>query len=1117
MRRGAFLFVFAASGAAALIYEVVWTRLLTLYLGHGLAAASAVLAAFMGGLAAGAGAAGRVAGRLSPSRALRAYAALEIAIAMLAVLMPFALLAVRPLLAVAYADGEGGGAFALLRLATSVLLLCVPAACMGATFPIASRWMVRMASSAAQDAGILYAANTLGAAAGAVLAGFVLIPALGLSGSTFVGVALNVIAAAGAYAISRGVRVEHLVYPAEAGHRGEVRPVEPEHRTEIHPAKARHRADKRRHQSPGVRSDSLSPKPQVPSPTSQVPSPTSQVASRKSQDPSPKPQAPISRPWLAAAALGASGFASLTLQVVWTRLLVQILGPTTYAFSIVVSIFIVGLAGGAAVGSRLASRINPAIGLACALLISAGLTLAAASAVDWALLTIAEIVSRPGYSFTDVLQREVLLVAAMLLPMTIAFGAAFPFAVAVAAGREESVTEDIGLIYAMNTIGAILGSLLSGFVLVPALGLHGTIRLVAAISALVAVAVLIKAGRTPGLGRRRIGEGGRAFAFALAGAVTVAIVALPQWDRALLSSGVYKYAPAMRGPSLETALTAGELLSYRESSTGTVAVRRLAGTISLAIDGKVDASNAGDMLTQRLLAHVPLLLHPNPQRAAILGLGSGVTLGAALTHPLTDVTVLEISQGVVEASRFFEAENNRALADPRTRLIVGDGRTHLMLGRQSYDVIVSEPSNPWMAGIASLFTREFFEAARDRLTPGGVLCQWAHTYDISRSDLQSIVATFLAVFPNGTLWLVGDADVLLVGSTEPLDDRIGSIDEAMRRPGVAADLAGVGVTGPFSVSSLFVAQGDSLKAWANDAPLQTDDRSQLEFTGPRSIFGSTRDDNAAALRQLAASSAKPAAVAALLSSATPADWRNRGLMFLKADAHRPAYDDLARALTAEPDDPTALDALIRAAASDNRMGEAQSFLARLAADPARTPAKLALSRVLASQGNVNEAIRIPFNVLQANPSDVPALEQLASVLSDVGDTARLEPVAIRLVKEAPNSAWSHYYAASLFFLQNRHDLALQAARNAVAIDPAHAKAHNLIGACLANMGRRDEARTAFETSIKADPREPGTYTNLAHLELQSGNRNLALRYFAEALTVDPTSQSARDGLAAINR
>ena len=169
------------------------------------------------------------------------------------------------------------------------------------------------------------------------------------------------------------------------------------------------------------------------------------------------------------------------------------------------------------------------------------------------------------------------------------------------------------------------------------------------------------------------------------------------------------------------------------------------------------------MLTQRLLAHVPLLLHPDPKRVAILGLGSGVTLGSALTHPIERADVLEISPEVVDAARYFDAENHQATLDPRTRVIVGDGRTHLLLTRERYDVIVSEPSNPWMAGIASLFTREFFQAARARLRPGGVLCQWAHTYDISTDDLQSIVATFLSVFPDGTLWLVGDGDVLLVG------------------------------------------------------------------------------------------------------------------------------------------------------------------------------------------------------------------------------------------------------------------------------------------------------------------------------------------------------------------
>jgi spermidine synthase len=1058
MRRGPFLILFAVSGAAALIYEVVWTRLLTLHMGHGLAAASAVLAAFMGGLAAGAGAAGRYANKLPRRRALTLYAGLEIAIGILAVLMPLLLMAVRPLLAATYDNGNGGAAFAFVRLASSVILLCVPAACMGATFPIASRWMVRSASNAAQDAGGLYAANALGAAAGAVLAGFALIPALGLRGTTFVGVLLNVIAAAGAWLIASKSNQEQVPENANGEPSAESRKRKAESRP---PA-----ADSRK---PGAESRT--------------------------------PQ-----PWLAAAALGASGFASLTLQVVWTRLLVQILGPTTYAFSTVVAIFIIGIAGGAAIASRLAARANyPAVGLACSLLISAGLALAAASSVDWALLTIADIVSQPEYEFADVLRREVLLVSTLLLPMTVAFGAAFPFAVAMAGGRDETITEHIGVIYAVNTLGAILGSLLAGFVLVPMLGLHMTIRLVAAVGTLTAIVILIATPRT----RSRMAG------FALAAAVVVAIAMLPQWDPALLSSGGYKYAPAMRGSNLETSLTAGELLSYREGSTGTVAVRRLTGTISLAIDGKVDASNAGDMLTQRMLAHVPLLLHPNPKKVAIIGLGSGVTLGSALTHPLSEASVLEISREVVAASDFFAAENHNALKDPRTRVIVGDGRTHLMLGTETYDVIVSEPSNPWMAGIASLFTREFFEGAKARLAPGGILCQWAHTYDISNADLRSIVATFLSVFPDGTLWLVGDADVLLVASHEPLTDRIEGIAAAMKRPGVAEDLATIGVRGPFSVTSLFVAQGEALKAWADNAPLQTDDRSALEFSGPRSIFGTARDDNATALRELAAKSPKPPAVARALASATPEDLRDRGLMLFKADAHQPAYEDLARSLESNPNDPAALEGLLRSSASLNKMYDVQSRLTKFAANPANKGAQLALSRALASQGNIEAAVRLPLEQLQANPADVPALEQLASVLSDAGDATRLEPVVQRLIKEAPKNTWSHYYAASLFFIQGRLDMALRAARNAVAIDPANAKAHNLVGACLASMGQNDAARTAFETSIKADPREAGTYANLATLELQTANRDKARKYFAEALTIDPNHQAAREGLATV--
>jgi spermidine synthase len=1056
-----FSLIFAASGAAALVYEVTWTRLLTLQLGHGVAAASTVLAAFMGGLAIGSAAGGRFGGRLAPERALQVYAALEVVIAVLALVLPLELSALDPILAAAYADGAGGVTFGVLRFVATLVLLTLPAAAMGATFPIAARWFVQNAGVAARDAGALYAANTIGAAAGALAAGFLLLPFMGLYGATGVAVVLNIAAAAGAYFVSRREAESAARIPVAAAN--------------------------------------VPPKPREP------------VASARRRKPhTARPGASAVQrhpphPLIAAVALGVSGFASLVLQVVWTRLLALILGPTTYAFSIIVSVFITGLAVGAAMSSRIAARVRqPLIGLSVCLTLSVGMAAAAAALVDQGLLAIAHVVAQPNVTFQDVLLRQALLALTLLAPMTIAFGAAFPFAVAAATRRDDTVAADLGLVYAVNTSGAIAGALLAGFVFIPAAGLHGTLRIVTVVGAIGAVALLF-VGRTTGRGR--------VIATALALAVLALGVLLPQWDRLLLSSGAYKYASVLQGPDVRTALTAGELLYYREGASATVAVRRVAGTTSLAIDGKVDASNAGDMLTQRLLAHVPLLLHAAPREVAILGLGSGVTLGSALKHPVKRVDVLEISPEVVAASRFFDAENHRAIEDPRTRLVVGDGRTHLVLTREQYDVIVSEPSNPWMAGIASLFTREFFEAAKARLKPGGVLCQWAHTYDISTRDLQSIVATFVSVFPDGTLWLVGDGDVLLIGTNGPVDPKLAGVSAAWQRPGVSEDLASVSVTSPAHILSLFIAGGKRLADWSAGAPIQLDHYAALEFSGPRSIIGASEADNAALLRQVAEQGPLPAVIAASEQAATAAIIRDRAWMLLEADAFRPAYDDFVRAVEKAPTDERALEGLIRASTPLGRHADTEALLSRLAADPTRVATKLALSRLHASRGMFDQAVGIAFGIVQTDPNNVRALEQLASILSDLGDVERMRPVVARLRAVAPNAEATHYFTAALLFMEQRLDLAAAEARRVIALNPAHARAHNLLGAVLASLGQAEQARDAFRASLTADSRDPATYTNLATLERQAGNRHLAERYYAEALTLDPANESAQNGLA----
>ncbi len=1049
---------YTLSGAAALVYEVTWTRLLTLHMGHTVAAASTVLAAFMGGLAIGATLAGGRATRATRAGALRLFAGCEITIGVLALALPFLVRAFRPLLATAYADGSGGSGFGAVRLLASLAVLTVPAIAMGATLPFISRWLVGAARTAGRDAGLLYAFNTLGAATGALAAGFVLLPALGLARTTLIGGLLNAGAAAVAWVVA--TRTPRDVQAPAAVAAGSPRS----------PAKG---------------------------------GPPRGGTARPPADPLVG-----GRPRVAALAVAATGAMSLALQIAWTRILALIMGPTTFAFSTIVSTFIAGIAIGSAIGSRVASRSRtPVLWLAVAM---AAATAGAFGATAWAgrtPLAIANLVSGPDVAFSTVLWRQSMLTVGLLLPMTIAFGAAFPLAVAVAVRRDADVAASIAAVYAANTVGAIAGAMLGGFVLVPQLGLHGTVTVVGLVGLAIA-ALVVWIGGLP--------RDARLAGLAACLAAGLALPWLPAWDHELLSSGAYKYAPYLRDArSRAAALRAGELLFYREGAAATVAVRRLTGTTSLSIDGKVDASNGGDMLTQKLLAHVPLLLHPDPRHVAVIGLGSGVTLGSALRHPIAGADMLEISPEVVEASAFFRAENHDALADRRTRLIIGDGRSHLLLSRRTYDVIISEPSNPWMAGVASLFTREFFEAARRRLAPGGILCQWAHTYDISSDDLRSIVGTFRSVFPDGSLWLIGDGDVLLIGSTGPVEPLLAGLPRALARPGVAADLADVGIEQPFELLTLFAAGPAALARYAGDAPLQTDDRTALEFSAPRGIYGRTVGDNAARLRALAAEEELPAFIRAARAGADAVAWRRAGQMEMKVSAYAAAFDRFARALALDPRDAAALEGLVEAAAGGRLGAAARDRLEALrAADAGNVPVRVALSHLVASEGDLDGAERVATEALAANPASVPALEQLASIYADGGSPERLLPVVSRLTALAPDGEGTLYYQASVDFLQGRFAAAATRARALVSRHPGHARGQNLLGAAAASLGQIEVARTAFRASLAADPRDPGTYTNLGMLEMESGRPTVAADYFAEALTLDPANAPALEGLAA---
>jgi spermidine synthase len=795
---------------------------------------------------------------------------------------------------------------------------------------------------------------------------------------------------------------------------------------------------------------------------------------------------------------------ALVFEVIWTRILAMVFGPTTYAFSAMLFAFITGLAIGSAIASALLPRIRrPALWLGVSLIAAALAALAASFRVDALPLLVAAAVSDPTATFESVLTLQVALGVALQLPMTIALGAAFPLAIAYVAPDPRDAPRLAAAVYANNTLGAIAGALAGSFVLVPAFGLQTSLRRVAVLAIVAGVVVSWRSMASP---RSRIPV------LASAGAAVAAAILLPSWNREHLANGAYRYAPALAAGDLAIGLEAGDLLYYREGAAGTVSVRQLPGARALAIDGKVDASNAEDMLTQKLLAHLPLLLHPRPERVLVIGLGSGVTLGSALAHPIERADVVELSPEVVDASRFFEAENARALQDPRSRLVMGDGRTHLQLTHETYDVIISEPSNPWMAGVAALFTREFFQAARSRLAPGGILCQWAHTYNISEQDLRSIVATFLSTFPEGSAWLVGESDLLLIGSLTPpaaLDRGLGSV---WRRQGVGADLATVELRDQFSLFTAFVARGSDLQRYAAGAAVQTDDRLQLEFSAPRALYGRFERSNVEALARVAAAAQTPAAIAAVRADAGPVEYRHRGMMRLAAAAPSLAYDDLLAAAERQPRNSELLDALVRAAVQAGRADEAQQVLARLASSTRSAAALVAISKLLAIRGQSDEATNAARDAALLEPANAAALAQLAAMYAERGDAAALRQLR-RIVEPSPlHRAVALYCDARIATLEGDLARADAAAEQLVGIE-ATAETLNLLGTVRAAREKYNAAREAFQRALRLSPRDAGVLVNLGLVELRIGNARTAADRFSEALFLQPRLAPALEGLA----
>lgn len=770
---------FFLSGAAALVLQVLWTRMLGHVLGASALAVSTVLTVFMGGLALGSHFGGRLAPRVK--NPLLGFSALETAVGLYGLLVP-TLLGWLPAVQAGAASvlGEGLWGWALFRFVLSCLVLLVPTTAMGATLPLLAQAVVNRDADLAEETGRLYAANTFGAVAGALLAGFHLIPTLGVERTVWLAAGIDLFVAVFVLLVfAAGPRLKaRRRDPAQRG----LYALEPDLRITA--------SDRERRR--------------------------------------------------ALFAFAASGAVAMALEVLWTRALGVVMGASTYAFTLILVTFLVGLAGGAAVVSRWMGRIRDPLRTLARVEIGVGLYTAFASLfIDRLPIWLHAYTRDPDLTHGGLYLIHFVLASLTTLPATLMLGAVFPLVLGVLArpGETEAPGPVVGRAYAFNTLGAIVGSFAGGFLILPLLGVeHGLETLAVLACGLGGLLLLERPER-----RRSAG-------LAVLGVALFAAVG-PRWDVERWTAGMFRFYLARDVYTYGWGSTT-DIIYHRDGIATTVTVGRYPGRddglgVVLKVNGKVDASDIGDMPTQILSGLLPVLLHDDPKDALVIGYGSGVTPGALLQAPIERLWIAELEDAVYEASnRHFAHVNHRPHEDPRATLAVDDGRNFLLTRDQAFDLIVSEPSNPWMSGAASLFTRDFFEIAKTRLREGGVFLQWLQLYELSPESIHALARTFHAAFPYVLVFTPDphSNDTFMVGSMTPIEVRADRVRRWLQDPKLAAELERARVFGPDDLVGLFFLDQTRFPELIGAGPINTDDNALIEFAAPRDLlrFG-TRD------------------------------------------------------------------------------------------------------------------------------------------------------------------------------------------------------------------------------------------------------------------------------------
>jgi spermidine synthase len=783
------------------------------------------------------------------------------------------------------------------------------------------------------------------------------------------------------------------------------------------------------------------------------------------------------------------GATAMSYEIGWTRLLSTQLGSSTYAFTLMLGTFLAGIVLGSALFERWNRRHETTT---ATFALTQTFTAAAALAflIFFARLieVLPPILRATHESFRGLVLAQFVTSAIAMLPTAVAFGFNFPAAVLLIAGPRPSAESEtnsgegssVGRAYAWNTLGAIVGAVAAGFWLLPRLGSFHLIAATAAANLVLGAALSVVSGR-------RIWKmAAVGMNFALIGAAAFIGFSSYFYDPAVASFNTVMYWNLYDRPlSLRESAHLVDVVYFKDGLNSTISVAKTEDYISLRTNGKVDASNH-DQVTQLLVGHLGALAHA-PRRVLLIGFGSGMTASALAGYAeLERLDIVEIEPAVMGAAPLLTQLNRDVLLDPRVHVTLDDARNFLFTTRDRYDLIISEPSNPWIAGVATLFTSEFYRAAQARLDSGGVFVQWVQAYSLYPEDLKMLVGTFLGEFHGATLWHGDAPDLILMAPSPPSGEMLLRARELFNRPRLHRDFAQLGMEKAAGLFGFYLLDDVGLRKFASGARINSDDLTLLEYHAPRSLLAHGLEDknrDAILLHQMAP-----------LPGDFPAEYRDDALV-ASADTSLNLEDaDAAtrflRALDSRPQTPALATARGRAALARSDFRSAyHAFDAALAMDPNSIPAAWGRAESDRRFGD-NEKARQAFQrILERDPNNLPAMKSLRQLDKDFSRWSEAEGLQRGILAADPHPSAADYAELGAICLRGGNpDEAQRAMQASLALDPYNYQAHLGLGQLFTSQKKWVEARRHLEFARHYFPDEgSGIYPMLFQVDNALGD------------------------------